>query len=561
MARKGNRKVRTGCITCKARKVKCDEGKPSCVRCIKTGRVCDGYLLKIDVRDPVGSRDATTLTLHRPHHVFPGANSSSEGHALQFFCETAGPLMSGTADPYFWTNIVLQFSAFEPAVRHAVISISDLFQQSYYTPESNAKLRFDDQTIALKHYNNAIHGLKDIKSEHKESVVLLVCVLFVCIEFIRGDREAALRHCSHGVEILKTSPQHAWTKQHLLPIFRRLNEFAFFFSDENSDFSDISDLAGPIPTMFSTFSEAQEMLDGIFNHTTRIMRSSRKSHLLPKTASGMFEPQKRIPVFSQYFTDKATISRLLNTWLKLFSEFDPKMTELDALAAKHCKHGADYGLKMYRCFLLTRYECCRIWLNIAFDDPKSGYERSVDNFDRVLKQQSWLESQIPHEGPFSDPVSPPFVFETGFGANLFFLVTTCCNLEMRLELIRLMSIFALPRENLWEKDVLIAAARKIIEVEHGTKFEDLEQSPTAPSYSEETPTEEDEEEDAEADEEETDFGTPEIWAEQGESRNGAGASEEEGAHKSGKVLRRDNLALFGSYLLILNPFMTGKIGS
>ncbi|KAF5518015.1 hypothetical protein CGCA056_v010464 [Colletotrichum aenigma] len=238
------------------------------------------------------------------------------------------------------------------------------------------------------------------------------------------------------------------------------------------------------------------------------------------------------------------------------------MTELDALVAKHCKYGAEYGLKMYRCFLLTRYECCRIWLNIAFDDPESGYERSVDNFDRVLKQLSWLESQIPHEGPFSDPVSPPFVFETGFGANLFFLVTTCCDLEMRLELIRLMSIFALPRENLWEKDVLIAAARKIIEVEHGTKFEDLTQSPTAPSYSEETPTEyEDEDEDADAEEEEPDFGMPEIWAEQGESQSGTGTSDEEGAHKSGKVLRRDNLALFGSYLLILNPFMSGKIGS
>lgn len=36
-------KVRTGCLTCKIRKVKCDEGKPSCLRCTSTGRKCEGY--------------------------------------------------------------------------------------------------------------------------------------------------------------------------------------------------------------------------------------------------------------------------------------------------------------------------------------------------------------------------------------------------------------------------------------------------------------------------------------------------------------------------------------
>lgn len=36
-------KVRTGCTTCKIRRVKCDETKPNCKRCTSTGRKCDGY--------------------------------------------------------------------------------------------------------------------------------------------------------------------------------------------------------------------------------------------------------------------------------------------------------------------------------------------------------------------------------------------------------------------------------------------------------------------------------------------------------------------------------------
>ncbi|KAI0433040.1 hypothetical protein F5Y09DRAFT_300121 [Xylaria sp. FL1042] len=36
-------KARTGCLTCKRRKVKCDEAKPACTRCAKSGHRCAGY--------------------------------------------------------------------------------------------------------------------------------------------------------------------------------------------------------------------------------------------------------------------------------------------------------------------------------------------------------------------------------------------------------------------------------------------------------------------------------------------------------------------------------------
>lgn len=36
-------KVRTGCVTCKIRHVKCDELKPSCQRCMTAGITCEGY--------------------------------------------------------------------------------------------------------------------------------------------------------------------------------------------------------------------------------------------------------------------------------------------------------------------------------------------------------------------------------------------------------------------------------------------------------------------------------------------------------------------------------------
>lgn len=36
-------KVRSGCTTCKQRKIKCDETKPECLRCTRAGKICLGY--------------------------------------------------------------------------------------------------------------------------------------------------------------------------------------------------------------------------------------------------------------------------------------------------------------------------------------------------------------------------------------------------------------------------------------------------------------------------------------------------------------------------------------
>ncbi|KAH8653575.1 hypothetical protein BX600DRAFT_440644 [Xylariales sp. PMI_506] len=38
--RRGHKKSRAGCTTCKSKKVKCDESKPTCIRCQRNGRVC-----------------------------------------------------------------------------------------------------------------------------------------------------------------------------------------------------------------------------------------------------------------------------------------------------------------------------------------------------------------------------------------------------------------------------------------------------------------------------------------------------------------------------------------
>jgi arginine metabolism regulation protein II len=46
-------KTFTGCWTCRARKIKCDEAKPSCQQCYNKGRKCEGYHARLQWLTPI----------------------------------------------------------------------------------------------------------------------------------------------------------------------------------------------------------------------------------------------------------------------------------------------------------------------------------------------------------------------------------------------------------------------------------------------------------------------------------------------------------------------------
>ncbi|KAF4626606.1 hypothetical protein G7Y89_g11546 [Cudoniella acicularis] len=59
-----------GCYMCRSRRIKCDEGKPSCIRCQKSKRVCPGYrdAFELNLRDETKStkKKMSRMINHRP---------------------------------------------------------------------------------------------------------------------------------------------------------------------------------------------------------------------------------------------------------------------------------------------------------------------------------------------------------------------------------------------------------------------------------------------------------------------------------------------------------------
>lgn len=50
------KRTKTGCLTCRKRRIKCDEGKPHCNNCLKTNRNCEGYKVRLDFREGLNAK-------------------------------------------------------------------------------------------------------------------------------------------------------------------------------------------------------------------------------------------------------------------------------------------------------------------------------------------------------------------------------------------------------------------------------------------------------------------------------------------------------------------------
>ncbi|OBR15746.1 C6 zinc finger domain protein [Colletotrichum higginsianum IMI 349063] len=203
VSRASKPKVRTGCITCKRRRIKCDETKPSCQNCLKRRVSCEGYELK----PPRASSQPQQFfrSSHSPILVEPSyqglvfTTQLQKDHFDQWLSFAADILVFPSQ---LITDTIPQIARSDLAVRNAAFAIGAAALGSS-TREERLAGKGPYYADALGYYNRALKlTAKSPPTEETFPGVLMTCLLFFMFEALQGGRKAALTHLNHGNNIL-----------------------------------------------------------------------------------------------------------------------------------------------------------------------------------------------------------------------------------------------------------------------------------------------------------------------------------------------------------------------
>lgn len=212
-------KVKTGCLTCKVRRVKCDEAKPNCLRCIRFGVDCDGYPATNRPAAVIASRTLLpkdqhtkldTLDVPKILGIYsePRFKDEREGRCFQFFCEETASQIAGPDQMMLWGQLIPQACEAAPFVKSAVIAIAAMSKIKTGTVASHQVRGLYE--FALDQYSRCLQGMRRCAASGKHEMrnVLLACILVFCFETMQGNPGAASTHARTAMMLM-----HRWTEE------------------------------------------------------------------------------------------------------------------------------------------------------------------------------------------------------------------------------------------------------------------------------------------------------------------------------------------------------------
>ncbi|KAL3446027.1 hypothetical protein BJX65DRAFT_138119 [Aspergillus insuetus] len=409
-------KSRTGCTTCKVRRVKCGEEKPSCLRCSSTGRRCD-YI------------NTATIAQSTVARALPMTSAESrERRAFEYYYFHAAPSLSDALDLDFWRGTVLQICRSEPAVWDAIVALSTLYEHPLH-PGSRPTYQIDETDClplprsrshreALTWYSRSLRKIQDQIDQGMAdyTVPLVTCVLFLCIEILQGNVKAALSLYHHGAQLLSSAESTSISKvrKAILPVFLRVATSAVIINGVepvlDRQYIDTSEDA------FTSLSDARTALHKLvadwkmFDCDCAALRQAPEASL-------------HIPYPLQNRRD--TLEGNLLAWFRSFCEMPEVSKASSPIIAEHQGVIATLHMTYKGMLILTR---------TAFSATETSYDAYEADFADIISHAPTALAATGNE----TGQQPPFIFDMGSGTPLFITVLKCRSPSMRREALRLL---------------------------------------------------------------------------------------------------------------------------
>ncbi|KAJ5565182.1 hypothetical protein N7513_001424 [Penicillium frequentans] len=482
---RNRKKVKSGCKTCKTRRVKCDESRPACRRCVSTGRVCDGYGIWGGGGSPYGQPQTNRSLSTYCTPVPVGSMTSEEQTYFDWFMAKTTKKFAGLFASDFWETLVLQASAQEPAVRHAVVALSaahrfDHRSEPWSIPSTYG---FDVEKFTLQQYNKAIHHLRLMTGSTQKNtlrVALVTCMIFVTLEYLRGQYQMGSAHLRYGIQLLASisapkprstmspsilSPAEDFVHNTLIDSYSRLTIQAAMFGHVPSHMCTVTrdPQVHAIPYAFSSLLDARQMLDDLLNRVHCLKRHYYTLRLSqPQSAETdpeMVEVQRKI------ITD-------LSLWRKAYNA---SITRLEKEATRKDKFG--------HILLRVYHEMATIMASVCLSDDEMIFDNHTERFLAILKGfidlwNFWAGSsiqikEIKHifSTPESDGGCHGFTVESGFIPPVYYTALKCRIPRIRQHAMRI--VRAAPhREGVWNGPLLAHVLEEVVSIEEGGAYTD-----------------------------------------------------------------------------------------
>ncbi|KAL2835667.1 hypothetical protein BJY01DRAFT_68622 [Aspergillus pseudoustus] len=488
--RKCTSRVRSGCRTCKIRRVKCDEQRPSCAKCTSSGRACDGYGIWGEPMGALAKPRPQPSSVFYPPQSLPGLSQEEKGHLHRFRHFVASRLAQPFGS-YFWTSLVLQISLSEPAVVHASIALTCAYEIFLPSRDRITSHPTPNLSFLLRQYNRAIRALTskvELSDPASLQTAAVSSILFVCLETLRGDPNATHAHFSSGVKIL-SQLQHRQERSpskddiilvkddpqiyddYLVDVFAQLN-LQFLMLGNSSQLKET--FVTPfyhgqrvhIPPRFRSSEEARRSFGSIILAATYLCKEFERATL----TSDIRAPEPSV-------ADTEKQEALQSAMLGWIASYDRSIDSLLPSAS----HGERFGLMMLRVYA----DACTIIIGTCLTIKETAYDPYNTEFESIIKRYRELPGEGPGPQSTWEPgvckLDPCFTIDTGMFPPLYFTAIKCRNHAIRNQALSLLRQYP-TMEGPWTGPMLARAAGYVVELEEKHFVKALRSSPVEPDF-------------------------------------------------------------------------------
>ncbi|KAH7126482.1 hypothetical protein B0J13DRAFT_484013 [Dactylonectria estremocensis] len=471
-------KARSGCRTCKIRKVKCDEGRPACHRCVSTGRTCEGYGIwggghsthpQSRVQAPISppiSPLATPVSLR--------ILDAAERDCFEWFTLISAKKLRGIFSSTFWDTLVFQASVDEPAVLHAVLALSSVQRQEVMQIRDIAgpfSAPDDEEQFVLRQYSKAISYLvPDSEGESQPSVdaVLLTCLVFVFLEFLRGRYKTAQTHLQNGLRLIEESGCNDRTTEKagvvgksssrgvnegILETFSRIQVQVGLLGHFSQAFMNPLLESETTIDAFGSVEEARESLDRLLNEALQLTENFHRDQA--EQSGGCHSPLS---------SHRRKLRARLDDWNSAYSlsttTIDTTMPFVDRFSYK---------------LLRSYYTMAVIMVDSTADySSEMVFDEYTNEFASIVSQaeglrRAVLSNPVLDDLPARHSSKHQSIADMGWIPPLYYTALKCRVRRLRLQAIGILK--SLPhREGIWDAGIVACIAEKVMAIEEGRSF-------------------------------------------------------------------------------------------